>query len=54
MVNQFFNNSFSSGYYTILGVFDTLVVTTYSNIINFTYHDNCDLEGFRHHIWIVN
>ena len=51
MMKQMFVNSTASGYYTILGFFDTFLLTSYSRQIGATLYDNCDLEGFKHSIW---
>ena len=44
-------NSTNLGYYSVRGVFDTVLLTTYARQIGSTNPDNCDLEGFRHSVW---
>jgi hypothetical protein len=51
MVRQMNTNSTACGYYTMLGIFDTVLLTTYSRQIGSTADNNCDLEGFKHSVW---
>lgn len=51
MIQTMGTNSTASGYYTMLGIFDTVLLTTYARQIGSLSPDNCDLEGFRHSIW---
>ena len=51
MVRTMSTNSTACGYFTILGIFDTLLLTTYSRQIGSTADNSCDLEGFKHSVW---
>ena len=51
MMRSFTVNSTKSGYFSMLGVFDTFLLTTYARQIGSTADNDCDLEGFKHSIW---